>query len=366
MAKFIRRMFCAAATILLIVALGTVCFAVGDQETVCYEHGDVDGDGKVTNTDAIYIMYNYMFGDERFPINQEWDFDGDSNTDNKDAVYIMYHFMFDDLEDYKLNGTIHSYYAPTWTWDETAHTAEVTFKCGCGKTDTYTTGNRVTVAPGAVEEATCVQAGLETYVASVVVDGKTYTNTYEKVLPAGVGHQMDGTPDCENGSDCLLCDYSLPKLGHNMTPVEDVAATCTVNAYTTYECSNSGCGHTETVVQQETAGHSLRYDKDVQNGCKFTKWYACDKCDYTATGETDSDVYYNHTYTATLTQDATCVSEGVKTYACQCGVSYTEEIPINDSHAWVAGERWTVLLPIPVSCATIQTAGKIPATRPIR
>lgn len=114
MAKLLRRLLCAVAMVIMIVSLCTVCFAESAQEIVCYEHGDVDSNNHITNTDAIYVMSHYMFDDEE-----------------------------DDVEDiFKFKGTIHSYYAPTWEWDKTANTAEVTIRCGCGNViATYTTGN---------------------------------------------------------------------------------------------------------------------------------------------------------------------------------------------------------------------------------
>ena len=36
---------------------------------------------------------------------------------------------------------------------------------------------------------------------------------------------------------------------------------------------------------------------------------------------------HTHSYTATVTREATCTEKGVRTYTCSCGDSYTEEIP---------------------------------------
>lgn len=36
---------------------------------------------------------------------------------------------------------------------------------------------------------------------------------------------------------------------------------------------------------------------------------------------------HTHTYTETITTEAACVADGVKTYSCECGDSYTETIP---------------------------------------
>ena len=160
MSKLTRRLLCIAAIVVFVTTLGIFALANSAQEPediwepVCYEHGDVNGDGKVNNKDAIYIMYNYLFGDSMFPIEQVWDYNKDGKTNNQDAFYVMYHYMFEDNPNYQLGGTVHSYYDPTWVWDEQSNTAQVTFKCGCGTPVTYTESNGETVTAGAVENAT--------------------------------------------------------------------------------------------------------------------------------------------------------------------------------------------------------------------
>ncbi len=56
--------------------------------------GDLDDDGDVDNEDAIYSLYNSVFGDEIYPLNQNGDFDGDGDVDNEDAIYLLYFTVF--------------------------------------------------------------------------------------------------------------------------------------------------------------------------------------------------------------------------------------------------------------------------------
>ena len=104
------------------------------------------------------------------------------------------------------------------------------------------------------------------------------------------------------------------------------------------ECNN-GCGETrepqhsytgEWVVTEE--GHA----KKCVNGCgqpgevvAHTWDNACDTdcndgCGYTR--ET------RHSYTESVTKEPTCTEEGVKTFACDCGDSYTEAIEATGNH----------------------------------
>ncbi len=43
---------------------------------------------------------------------------------------------------------------------------------------------------------------------------------------------------------------------------------------------------------------------------------------------------HTHHYTSSVTKEATCAEEGVKTYTCSCGDSYTESIPKSKYHDW--------------------------------
>ena len=67
-----------------------------------YIPGDVDNNGIVNTDDAIYLLYNVMFGDEDYPMNQDCDFDGNGTVNTDDAIYLLYHVMFGE-EDYPLH-----------------------------------------------------------------------------------------------------------------------------------------------------------------------------------------------------------------------------------------------------------------------
>ena len=75
----------------------------GEQKTVAvkegiitvknYIRGDMDGDGEVTDRDAIYLLYNVYFPED-FPIYQTCDFDNDGEVTDRDAIYLLYYVYF--------------------------------------------------------------------------------------------------------------------------------------------------------------------------------------------------------------------------------------------------------------------------------
>ncbi len=127
-----------------LLVLVSVCTATVFAEEIktsddpkCYLHGDVNGDGKVGSQDAIYTLYYAMWHDvdeTLYPvINQEFDFTGEGKVSAKDALYLLWASMGD--ENYELEGDIHEYYKPYWTWDVTGEepVATLNVRCGCGE-----------------------------------------------------------------------------------------------------------------------------------------------------------------------------------------------------------------------------------------
>jgi hypothetical protein len=65
---------------------------------------------------------------------------------------------------------------------------------------------------------------------------------------------------------------------------------------------------------------------------------------------TNATIHYNstgpklehtHSYSAKITTAATCGKDGVCTYTCSCGDSYTETIPATGNHTWDSGKVTT-------------------------
>ena len=104
--------------------------------------------------------------------------------------------------------------------------------------------------------------------------------------------------------------------------------TCTATGTRAYKCS---CGDSYTEAIPAT-GHSYgayTYNNDATELADGTETAKCSVCGSTDTRTAaGTKIAHVHNYTAAVTKAATCAEEGVKTYTCSCGSSYTEPIPV--------------------------------------
>ena len=95
----------------------------------------------------------------------------------------------------------------------------------------------------------------------------------------------------------------------------------------------------------------------------MVKWYVTDNGAprlYSVNPYTPTN-YHVHSYTAAITQPATCTEPGVRTYTCTCGDSYTRSIPAT-GHNWDNG-RVTVPATCTATGQTLYTCKTCSATR---
>ena len=354
MEKTTKRLLVIVMTVILLAGLGVAGFVAAsepDASPVCFRQGDVNSDGAVTAADAIYLLYASfpMFQDE-YPLNQDCDFSADDAISKADAIYLLYASTNVDPENYALQGMIHEYHTPVWSWDESARTATVTLKCGCGEEKVLgaAEGVAVTEDQSAAVAATCVTAGSVKLNATVTFEGEEYTATTTVVVePTGL-HDLQGViPDCTTSAECANCDYEWVAPGHNLGEPRIIAASCAAEGSETYTCQNANCNYTE-VVTLEKLPHTLQYHSEhLVSGetCKYVKQYTCvnTNCDYVVDGTAASDTYILHDFSKIEVTDATCVATGLKVYKCakdgctaQKETTAADTIPVNENHDWDA------------------------------
>ena len=100
---------------------------------------------------------------------------------------------------------------------------------------------------------------------------------------------------------------------------------------------------TEAPTEPEATECKHDYEKTVvaptQSAQGYTL-YTCKKCgdeytsDYTEKLPADeTEPVHQHSYDSTVTKEAACTEDGVRTYTCSCGASYTEAIA-KTGHSW--------------------------------
>ena len=152
--------------------------------------------------------------------------------------------------------------------------------------------SEVTTAPG------CVTTGVETFTCSC---GYSYTKT----IPS-TGHKVVSGGTADVHEKCSVCGTKADTV-HNYKPSVTKESTCTETGVMTYTCA---CGHSYT-ENIELKPHTPAGDEEEHLVCKD-----CEK-----------EIAEGHSFTSSVTKEATCTESGVRTYTCECGYSYTETIP---------------------------------------
>ena len=194
----------------------------------------------------------------------------------------------------KLNA---KYKEPTFAWSEDYSSCVATAVCTTGGADLK---KDCAVTHKTTKNPTCTKTGVETYTATVEVNGKTYTDVKTKAIPA-TGHTY-GEPKFKWSNDKTSCTASVSCKAGDDTQT----ANCKVSSKVTTEatCAKEG-------VRTYTATVTL-------NGK-----------DYTDTKTEKIAKTENHSWDeGKITTPPTDTREGVKTYTCTvCGKTKTEAIP---------------------------------------
>ena len=133
--KLVKRVgVFAALSALTCMTLGISIFAEGAplvKGNACYIQGDVNSDGKVSEDDALYLLYHSIYPED-YPIIQ----DGNLDQDEADGISVKdAYYLLDNMGNSDFVTTVHAYSDPAWSWGKTDAgevTAMAIYNCACG------------------------------------------------------------------------------------------------------------------------------------------------------------------------------------------------------------------------------------------
>ena len=124
-----------------------------------------------------------------------------------------------------------------------------------------------------------------------------------------------------------------PAHTHNYASTVTKASTCTSEGVMTFTCS---CGDSYTKAISKTAHSfgSYTYNNDATEVADGTETAVCSVCGERSTRTAaGTKLAHVHSYTEAITTPPACTTDGLKTFSCSCGSSYTEAVPAT-GHIW--------------------------------
>lgn len=110
----------------------------------------------------------------------------------------------------------------------------------------------------------------------------------------------------------------------------------TASSQQTYDSSNQQSSHTHS-YSQATCTTPSECECGSVSGTALGHSYSgktCARCGASNPYYQSSQPQHTHYYYSSVTREATCGKEGVRTYTCSCGNSYTEAISKKSYHNW--------------------------------
>ena len=187
---------------------------------------------------------------------------------------------------------VHAWGEPAWSWSEDGKTCTVTFTCENDKTHKETP--EVTVTSAVKTPATCTEAGVTAYTATVEFGGKTYSDAKDVTDIPATGHKY-GEPTwswSEDGKTAAATFTCQNDESHQATETATVTSetksepTCTESGVTTYTATVEFGGQTYTstkdVADIPATGHKLTKTEAEAATCTKpgnTEYWTCGACD---------------------------------------------------------------------------------------
>ena len=240
------------------------------------------------------------------------EFDGKTYTDSKET---------------EIKAIGHKYGEPVFTWSKDYSTADATFTCENDKTHVKKVDAKII---SETVDATCTTEGTVTYTASVIVEGKTYTDS-KVVNGIALGHKY-GEPEFTWSKDYSTAEATFT-CENDKTHVETVKAAVTSK---TTDATCTKAGKTVYTATVEFEGKTYTDSKKVEIpalGHKYGKpnfTWSKDYSTATATFICANDKTHVETADAKVTSEivaATCETAGKITYTATVefnGKTYTD------------------------------------------
>lgn len=209
---------------------------------------------------------------------------------------------------------------------EASKDSEKTTKAGSDSsvTTAATTNAETSKAAATVTETTTSKVTESTTAAAQAPTEKQTEKATEKVTESTT--QAPTEKVTEKQTEKATEKATQPVHTHSYAETVTKQPTCTSEGIKAFKCS-CGDSYTESIP---AAGHifgAYTYNNDATEQTDGTETAVCSICGEkntrTASG---TKLAHVHNYTATVTKAATCAEEGVTTYTCACGHSYTEPI----------------------------------------
>ena len=178
--------------------------------------------------------------------------------------------------------------------------------------------------------ATCKETGYT---------GDTYCVECGELVVSGtvipLAKHQGGKATCIHQAVCTVCGTSygdLDSSNHEHTEVRGkVAEGCTTEGYTgdTYCSDCKVIIRTGSVIAAKGHSYTSTVTKEATTNEEGVRTYTCKNCGHSYTESIPKLPEEKHTHSCkeTVTKQPTCTENGTKTYTCSCGDSYTESIP---------------------------------------
>ena len=260
--------------------------------------------------------------------------------------------MCSDTKTEVIPATGHAYGEPVWSWTDDFK-ATATFTCTNDATHVENVTAEVTSA--VTTPAACETTGVRTYTAKVTFDGKEYTSSKTETI-AATGHAY-GEPVWKWNDDftasatftCANDDSHVETVNATVTNEVTTEATCEADGVRTYTAKvtfeDKEYTDTKTEVIPAT-GHAY--------GAPVWKW----NDDFTASATftcANNDAHVENvtaTVTNAVTTEATCETDGVRTYTAKVTFEDKEYTSSKTEVIPAKGHTLTAVAEVPATCET--------------